>query len=58
LIRELREAKSTEYCFIILAFINCFIASCEDVEERTKIRSDLSGYYMVAYYCKLIAELT
>jgi len=43
LIKEFKEAETAEYCSTILAFINCFIASCEDIEERATIRDDLAG---------------
>jgi len=43
LVKELREAETAEYCSAVLAFINCFIASCEDIEERATIRDDLAG---------------
>jgi len=43
LIKELREAETVEYCATILAFVNCFIASCENIEERATIRDDLAG---------------
>ena len=43
LVEELRAAKTDEYRATIVAFINCLLARCNDVEERLKIRHGLTG---------------
>ena len=40
---ELRAAKMDESRAAIVAFINCLLACCKDVEERLKIRHQLAG---------------
>lgn len=52
LVEELRTAGTDEYRAVIVAFINCLLACCNDVEERIKIRHDLAGaeHNTVSFY--------
>lgn len=43
LIEELHGAETDEYRGIIVAFINCLLAGCGNIEERSNIRHDLTG---------------
>jgi len=43
LVEELRTAETDEYRAIIVAFINCLLARCDSVEERSNMRHDLTG---------------
>lgn len=43
LLEELRAAETNEYRTTIVAFINCLIAGCDDLEKRSAIRDELLG---------------
>ena len=43
LIKDLQKAETDQYCNEILTFINCLLACCDDIEERSSIRDDLAG---------------
>lgn len=43
LLEELRAAETSEYRTVIMAFINCLIAGCDDLDKRTAIRDELLG---------------
>ena len=43
LIKDLQKAETDQYCNEILTFINCLLACCDNIEERSSIRDDLAG---------------
>ena len=43
LLEELRAAETSEYRTVIVAFINCLIAGCDDMDGRSTIRDELLG---------------
>ena len=43
LLEELRAAETNEYRTVIVAFINCLIAGCDDLDSRSAIRDELLG---------------
>lgn len=43
LLEELRAAETSEYRTVIVAFINCLIAGCDDLDSRSTIRDELLG---------------
>jgi len=43
LVEELRAAETDEYRSVIIAFINCLLAGCHDLDKRLVIRDELLG---------------
>ena len=52
LIKDLQKAETDQYCNEVLTFINCLLACCDDIEERSSIRDDLAGSYDVFSHLK------
>ena len=46
LLEELRAAETSEYRTVIVAFINCLIAGCDDIDCRSAIRDELLGEFL------------
>ncbi len=48
LIQELRASETAEYSAAILGFVNCLLASADNMEERVHIRNEMQGGSVVA----------
>ena len=51
LIKDLQKAETNQYCNEVLTFINCLLACCDNVEERSSIRDELAGIVAIIISC-------
>lgn len=52
IIEELRSADTAAYKTTLMAIINCLIFGYNDLKQRTRVRNELYGRYLLLLLCK------